>query len=97
MESIFIILLLLKIKEAETIVDTLTEKVAEKELLFFPLTNREYEILKLLITGKSNTEIAERLFISPHTVKMHVRTILCKMSVKGRVQAAVKAIRDGLV
>lgn len=77
--------------------NTTTEKVAEKESLVFSLTNREYEILKLLIMGKSNIEIAEKLFLSVHTVKIHVRSILGKMAVKRRVQAAVKAVREELV
>lgn len=62
-----------------------------------PLTEREYEVLKLVIMGKSNTEIAEELLISVHTAKAHVCSILQKMSVTDRVQAAVKAVREGLV
>ena len=61
------------------------------------LTSREFEVLKLLITGKSNNEIAQVLTVSVHTVKAHVCSILNKMSVGDRVQAAVKAIREGLV
>lgn len=61
------------------------------------LTNREIEILALVVDGKSNTEIAKDLEISVHTVKAHVCAILHKMSVDDRVQAAVKAVRSGLV
>lgn len=61
-----------------------------------PLTEREYEVLKLVVMGKSNTEIAEELNISVHTAKAHVCSILQKMSVNDRVQAAVKAVRKGL-
>jgi DNA-binding NarL/FixJ family response regulator len=61
------------------------------------LTEREQEVLKLLVEGKSNTEIAKVLIISVHTAKAHVCNILQKLSVHDRVQAAVKAIRDGLV
>lgn len=61
-----------------------------------PLTERECEVLKLVIMGKSNTEIAEDLHISVHTAKAHVCSILQKMSVTDRVQAAVKAVRKGL-
>lgn len=61
-----------------------------------PLTEREYEVLKLVIMGKSNTEIAEELMISVHTAKAHVCSILSKMSVDDRVQAAVKAVRQGI-
>ena len=63
----------------------------------FNLTNRENEILKLLICGKSNREIAKELCITIHTVKAHVTSIFEKLSVHDRVMAAVKAIREGLV
>lgn len=62
-----------------------------------PLTEREVEVLRLITMGKSNTEIAQDLILSVHTVKAHVCSILYKMSVDDRVQAAVKAVRDGLV
>lgn len=62
-----------------------------------PITNREYEILKLLVSGKSNTEIAKELFISVHTAKAHVSSIIEKFGVEDRVQVAVKAIREGLI
>jgi len=61
-----------------------------------PLTDREYEVLKLIVMGKSNIEIAEALSISVHTAKAHVCSILQKMSVGDRVQAAVKAVRGGM-
>lgn len=61
------------------------------------LTEREYEVLKLVIMGKSNTEIARELYISVHTAKAHVCSILQKMGVNDRVQAAVKAIREEFV
>ena len=61
-----------------------------------PLTEREFEVLKLVVMGKSNTEIADDLCISVHTAKAHVCSILQKMSVNDRVQAAVKAVRDGM-
>lgn len=60
------------------------------------LTDREYEVLKLVIQGKSNTQIAKELNISVHTAKAHVCSILQKMCVNDRVQAAVKAVRSGL-
>lgn len=61
------------------------------------LTSRELEVLKHLVTGKSNTRIAKDLGISPHTIKAHVCSLLHKLSVKDRVQAAVKAVRENLV
>ena len=60
------------------------------------LTERELEVLKLIILGKSNTEIAKDLSISVHTAKAHVCSIFQKMDVEDRVQAAVKAVRGGL-
>lgn len=62
-----------------------------------PLTEREFEVLKLVVSGKTNTEIAEDLSISVHTAKAHVCSILQKMGVNDRVQAAVKAVRQDIV
>ena len=62
-----------------------------------PLTEREYEVLKHLVSGKSNTEIAKELIVSVHTAKAHVCSILQKMCVNDRVQAAVKAVKEGIV
>ena len=59
----------------------------------FNLTSREKEVLSLLTQGLSNTEIAEKLIISAHTAKAHVCSILTKLAVTDRVQAAVKAIK----
>lgn len=61
------------------------------------LSNRELEVLKLLVDGKSNPEIAEILYISLSTAKAHVRSIMNKLAVDDRVQAAVLALRSGLV
>ena len=61
------------------------------------LTDREQEVLRLLVKGKSNTEIAAELIVSVHTAKAHVCSILQKLCVDDRVQAAVKAIKEGLV
>lgn len=61
------------------------------------LTEREYEVLKLVVDGKSNNEIAKELTISEHTAKAHVCNIIQKMLVDDRTQAAVKALKEGLV
>ncbi|GAA6618912.1 response regulator [Scytonema sp. NUACC26] len=61
------------------------------------LSQRELEVLKLMVEGYSNPEIAEKLYLSPNTVKTHVRGIMNKLSVDDRVQAAVVALRSGLV
>ena len=61
------------------------------------LTEREYEVLKLVVDGKSNNDIANVLSISEHTAKAHVCNIIQKLVVDDRTQAAVKAIKEGLV
>src|SRR6266571_3248370 len=61
------------------------------------LTKREREILSLVAEGMSNREIAERLVLSPETVKSHVAAILEKLGVSDRKQAAIYAVRNGLV
>lgn len=63
----------------------------------YPLTERELEVLQLIVDGCSNAEIAERLFITVGTVKTHVRNILNKLCADDRTQAAVRALRSGLV
>lgn len=62
-----------------------------------PISSREYDVLKLLVAGKNNSEIAKELFISVHTAKAHVSSILEKFEVEDRVQVAVKAVREGLI
>jgi two-component system, NarL family, response regulator LiaR len=61
------------------------------------LSARELEILKLLVEGHSNPEIAEILYLSLSTVKAHIRSIMNKLAVDDRVQTAVVALRSGLV
>jgi DNA-binding NarL/FixJ family response regulator len=61
------------------------------------LSQRELEVLKLMVDGKSNPEIAAELYLSPNTVKTHIRGIMNKLAVDDRVQAAVVALRSGLV
>lgn len=62
-----------------------------------PLTERELEVLRLIVEGETNVRISEQLYISLGTVKTHVRNILAKLSVDDRTQAAVIALRSGLV
>lgn len=62
-----------------------------------PLTERELEVLELIVAGCSNSEIADKLYITVGTVKTHVRSILSKLCVHDRTQAAVQALRSGLV
>lgn len=61
------------------------------------LTERELEVLRLIVAGKSNKEIAQTLNITNHTAKAHVGNIIQKLSVDDRTQVAVKALRDGLI
>ncbi len=60
-------------------------------------TKREIEVLKLLVKGLTNSEIAKELIVSIHTAKAHICSILQKFDVKDRAQAAIKAIREGVV
>jgi DNA-binding NarL/FixJ family response regulator len=62
-----------------------------------PLSDRELEVLKLIADGQPNQEIAEALFIEPSTVRHHVSSILMKLQVDNRVQAAVLAVRNRMV
>ncbi|MEO1124766.1 MAG: response regulator transcription factor [Cyanobacteria bacterium J06635_15] len=61
------------------------------------LSSRELDVLRLIVEGKSNPEISSELFLSISTVKTHLRSIMNKLSVDDRVQAAVAALRSGLV
>jgi two-component system, NarL family, response regulator LiaR len=63
----------------------------------FTLSDREMEVLKLLVEGGSNGSIAESLFLSESTVKAHLRSIMNKFEVNDRVQVAVVALRSGIV
>jgi NarL family two-component system response regulator LiaR len=65
----------------------------EKELEKLGLSKRELEVLQLMAEGLSNQEIAERLFVSLHTIKTHSSKVLEKMDVKRRTQAIEKAKR----
>lgn len=71
-------------------------KIEEYSKTVVKLTTREKEILKELISGKNNLQIAENLLISVHTVKAHISNIFEKLEVTDRVQAAVKAISENL-
>jgi DNA-binding NarL/FixJ family response regulator len=61
-----------------------------------PLTERELEVLRLIVDGCSNSVIADKLYISTGTVKTHVRNILRKLCASDRTQAAIRALRSGL-
>jgi DNA-binding NarL/FixJ family response regulator len=61
------------------------------------LSDREVQVLKLIASGKENSEIARQLYISPKTVKNHISNILMKLQIENRIQAAVYAVRSGIV
>ena len=61
------------------------------------LSTRELEVLKLIANGTDNAEIARALHISPKTVKNHISNILMKLQIDNRIQAAVYAVRSGIV
>lgn len=63
----------------------------------FNLTAREREILKLIAEGRSNKDIAEKLVLSLHTVKNHVKNIIQKLAVDDRTQAAILALKENLI
>jgi DNA-binding NarL/FixJ family response regulator len=69
----------------------------EQRLTQQEMTPREREVLDLLARGLDNTEIANALHLSQHTVKNHVSSIMSKLQVENRTQAAVRAVRGGLV
>ena len=69
---------------------------AEKGRLPFELTPREYEVLGLLMQGRTQNQIAEELFISPKTAATHIQRILGKLGVKSRAQAVAFAAREQL-
>ncbi len=87
-----------------TIASTLVDHVREHERLqTIPrpvaeeLSERELEVLRLLAEGRENAEIAQELYISLATVKHHISNILTKLGAKNRVEAAVLAVRGGVL
>ena len=68
-----------------------------EELIRAELSAREIEVLKLIANGKDNALIAAELHISPKTVKNHISNILMKLQIDNRIQAAVYAVRSGIV
>jgi DNA-binding NarL/FixJ family response regulator len=70
---------------------------SERAIAPAKLSPRELEILRLVADGQSNPEIAATLYLSLGTVKIHVRNILSKFGVEHRLQAAVFALRQGMI
>jgi DNA-binding NarL/FixJ family response regulator len=69
----------------------------EGEIQRADLSERELQVLRLMAQGRENAEIAEALVISPRTVKNHISSILSKLHIENRIQAAVYAVRRGIV
>jgi NarL family two-component system response regulator LiaR len=76
---------------------TLAHAAAQPPTTGHDLTEREWDVLALLVEGLNNTQIAERLVVSPSTIKSHVSHILAKLGVASRTEAATLAVRQGLV
>lgn len=83
--------------EATQVLIRASRAVTEPPKLGFDLTEREHEVLELLVEGMTNPEIAERLVVSRSTVKFHVSSILSKLGVSSRTEAVALAIQEKLV
>jgi NarL family two-component system response regulator LiaR len=82
---------------AARVLQNIRGESAETEPLFTELTDRELDVLKLIASGLTNSQIAEKLVISENTVKGHVSNILSKLHMADRTQAAVYAWQRGIV
>ncbi|RMF25307.1 MAG: DNA-binding response regulator [Cyanobacteria bacterium J083] len=82
---------------AKLVIDSLKTSPVKVKPIEHSLSEREMDVLKLIVEGKSNVEIAKELYLSPNTIKTHVRGIMNKLAVDDRVQAAVVALRLGIV
>jgi len=83
--------------ESKTVAINAADAEYDQMIAAYPLTERELEVLQLIVEGCSNAVIAEKLYITVGTVKTHVRNILNKLCADDRTQAAVRALRSGLV
>ena len=96
-----IVLRQMRSRSEQTVHKTVPIDAAEPEYVHLlessPLTAREVDVLELIVAGQSNSSIAEKLYVTVGTVKTHVRNILSKLSADDRTQAAVLALRSGLI
>lgn len=90
-------ILLDKVTPSEPPSETLDAEERLNNKLLSGLTERELDVLELIVHGKSNKDIADSLNITIHTVKIHVGNIIQKMDVEDRTQAAIKALQKRLV
>jgi two-component system, NarL family, response regulator LiaR len=87
-------------RAAEVVLGRVRQDEVEQKARVAPahqLSDRELDVLRLIVRGMENAEIADELGISPHTAKNHVSNILAKLSLPSRVRAAIYAVRRGLV
>jgi DNA-binding NarL/FixJ family response regulator len=94
--------LLVHIKEVFDGGSPMSSQIARRIISSFriienPLSDRETQVLKLLSQGKNYKEAAEELFLSPHTVKTHIKNIYAKLHVNNRAEAIYKALRQKLI
>lgn len=80
----------------EKLAPKLAERLAQRQKRP-ELSQREMEVLQLLVRGRSNKEIGSSLFITEDTVKAHLKTLFVKLGVQDRTDAAITAIRQGIV
>ena len=79
---------------AKVLVSTIRD---EEKKVHVALTRREKDVLRLMVTGASNEDVANQLFIATNTVKNHVRSIFRKLNVKTRVEAVLFALQNHLI
>ena len=82
---------------APEIIQAMAQAASQPPAPGYDLTEREREVLALMVAGLNNSEIAEKLVVSPSTIKSHVSNILTKFGVVSRTEAAAMAVRQGLV
>jgi two-component system NarL family response regulator len=86
-----------KVAQGEALVSPKIASMLTESLSHPELSNREFQVLRLLAAGKSNKEIGTALLITEHTVKAHVKSILIKLDAMGRTEAIAIATKRGLL
>ncbi|MGB8647692.1 MAG: response regulator transcription factor [Anaerolineae bacterium] len=86
-----------RLRRAPDGVSSLADNDERDADLIEPLSERELEVLRLIVRGLANKQIAAQLFITEHTVKFHIRAILGKLGAANRTEAVTLALQKGLV